>query len=65
MRPSIFIVAMFLVICSFSRIAQADLASPGCKCETGSSTSTRGAAAACTVFGISVLVLGRKRTRKL
>ena len=64
MRTSIFMLSTILAISSFSSFALADLASPGCKCEVGASTSVRGTAAVCTAFGLSVLVLGRKRTRK-
>ena len=65
MRTSIFMLSTILAISSFSSFARADLASPGCKCEVGgASTSVRGTAAVCTAFGLSVLVLGRKRTRK-
>ena len=64
MRTTLFMISTILAISSFSGFASADLASPGCKCDVGASTSVRGTAAVCTAFGLSVLVLGRKRARK-
>ncbi|HRI62660.1 MAG TPA: hypothetical protein PK156_00435 [Polyangium sp.] len=64
MYASIGTFAIFVALSSFSGIARADLAQPGCKCEAAGSTSTQGVAAACTAFGISVLLVGRKRHRQ-
>jgi hypothetical protein len=63
MRTILFTFATLFAVSSFSSVARADIA-PGCKCEVGASTSVRGTAAVCTAFGLSVLVLGRKRARK-
>lgn len=63
MRTAALVLVTFLAMGSFPESARADLA-PSCRCDIGASTSGRGAAAACAVIGFSMLVLGRKRTRK-
>jgi hypothetical protein len=65
MRTSLVLLWTILAVSLFSGVVHADVPSgPSCKCDVGASTSVRGTAAACTAFGLSVLLIGRKRARK-
>jgi len=66
MRAATLVLTSVLAVCSLSQFARADEppSGPNCKCDVGASTSGRGPAAACAVFGVAALVIARKRAKK-